>query len=114
MPSVIRTVLPPARQRPEAMASAASANSAAVGWESASTNTSQSPVAAAAAALRARPIWLTGSNTTRAPAAAAIAGVASLELLSQTISSVVQPRAVKAACAAWMLASDAARPAASL
>jgi hypothetical protein len=69
-------------------------------------NTSQSPVAAAAPVLRAREIWLIGSNTTRAPAAAAIAAVRSVELLSQTISSADHPACSKATIAARMRRSD--------
>src|SRR6266487_3756040 len=69
------------------MASAASRKSSALGWESASTKKIQSPRARAAPVLRARPIWLTGSNTTCAPAPFAISAVRSVELLSHTIRS---------------------------
>src|SRR6266581_6634231 len=61
------------------------------GLESASTKKIQSPPARAAPVLRARPIWLTGSNTTCAPAPFAISAVRSVELLSHTISSDSQP-----------------------
>ena len=54
----------------------------------------------------ARPIWLIGSKTTIAPAAAAISPVRSVELLSQTTTSVVQPAAANADEAALMAASD--------
>src|SRR5919106_319316 len=80
-----------------------SANSAALGQESASTKTSQSPVALAAPALRARAIWFTGSKTTIAPAAAAISAVRSVELLLQTINSDDQLTASNACMAARML-----------
>src|SRR5262249_58223728 len=76
------TVQPPAMHRPSAIVAATSSNSAWLGCESASTNTSQSPLARAAPALRARAIWLTGSNTTAAPSARAISAVRSVELLS--------------------------------
>src|SRR5687768_18544050 len=46
-----------------------SENNSRLGYESASTKTSHSPLAAAAPRLRARAIWFTGSNTTMAPAA---------------------------------------------
>src|SRR5215831_11966619 len=101
------TVHPPAMHRPSAIVAATSSNSAELGCESASTNTSQSPLARAAPVLRARAIWLTGSNTTVAPSARAISAVRSVELLSQTIVSVAQPRASNAADAARTLASVA-------
>jgi hypothetical protein len=88
------------------MASAASEKSISVGSESASRKKIQSPSAAAAPALRARLIWFTGSNTTRAPASRAISAVRSVELLSHTMSSDVQPRRSNASMAAWMLRSD--------
>ncbi len=113
-PESITTVLPPARYRPVVMASATSAKRPGEGRESASTKTSHDPTAAAAAALRAREIWFTGSKTTRAPWARAMAAVPSLELLSQTISSLVQPRDSNTAVAFWMLVSVAPRPPASL
>jgi len=50
------TVLPPAMQRPAAISRATSANSPGDACESASTNTSHSPAATAAPALRARAI----------------------------------------------------------
>ena len=96
------------------MASAASAKSSGEGCESASTNTSHSPVDALAAAFRAREIWFTGSNTTLAPWARAIAAVSSDELLSHTTSSLAQPRAANAGSAARMLVSVAPSPPASL
>lgn len=101
---VNRITLPPARQRPERMCLATSANSSGEGWESASMNSNQSPWAAAAPELRARPIWLTGSKTTVAPAARAMAGVWSVELLSQTISSESQFAVVNAE-RAWLMAA---------
>src|SRR5437773_8811285 len=88
------------------MASAASRKSAALGWESASTKKIQSPRARAAPVLRARPIWLTGSNTTCAPAPFAISAVRSVELLSHTISSDSQPRRAIPSMAARMLESE--------
>src|SRR5688500_20161644 len=75
------------------MAVTTDANSSVLGNESASTNSSQSPEAHDAPVLRARPIWLIGSKTTIAPASAAISLVRSVELLSQTISSLPQPAA---------------------
>src|SRR6478672_8435952 len=57
---------------------------------------SQSPEAAAAPVLRARPIWLMGSKATSAPASRANSAVRSVELLSQTISSVSQLRRLNA------------------
>ena len=63
---------------------------------------SQSPDAAAAPEFRARAIWLIGSKTTLAAAARAISAVLSVELLSQTMSSVSQPRLRKAGKAALM------------
>src|SRR5215470_6152537 len=102
-----RNVQPPAMHRPSAIVAATSSNSAWLGCESASTNTSQSPLARAAPALRARAIWLTGSNTTIAPSARAMSAVPSVELLSQTIVSVGQPRASNATAAARTLASVA-------
>src|SRR5215471_18106489 len=106
-PVSTRTVQPPAMHRPPAIAAAVSANSSRLGCESASTNTSQSPLARAAPALRARAIWLTGSNTTVAPSARANSAVRSVELLSHTIVSVAQPRASNASAAARTLASVA-------
>src|SRR5712691_7709667 len=100
------TVLPPARQRPARMASAASRKSSTVGVESASTKKIQSPPAQAAPALRARPIWLTGSNTTCAPAPFAISAVRSVELLSHTISSDFQPSRANPSIAARTLESE--------
>src|SRR5206468_3744049 len=87
------------------MATARSANNSRLGYESASTNTSQSPVAAEAPLLRAREIWFTGSNTTVASAARALSAVRSLELLSQTIISLSQPSEEKARVAALILRS---------
>ncbi len=52
----MRMVAPPARQWPETICSATSANSPALGCESASTKISQSPDAASAPQLRARAI----------------------------------------------------------
>ena len=91
----MRTVLPPAITLPRWICSATAAKSSGLGLESASTKISQSPVAAAAPVLRARAIWLMGSNTTLAPAARANCAVASLELLSQTTISEVHPSRVK-------------------
>src|SRR5262245_16866688 len=85
-----------------------SSNKSRLGYESASTNTSQSPVAAEAPLLRAREIWFTGSNTTVASAARAFSAVRSVELLSQTMSSLSQPSDVKAAVAALIRRSDRA------
>jgi hypothetical protein len=51
-----RTVLPPATHRPAPIVRATSANNSRLGSESASTKTSQSPVALAAPAFRARAI----------------------------------------------------------
>src|SRR5882762_6207154 len=96
---------PPARQ-PARMASAASRKRAALGWESASTKKIQSPSARAAPVLRARPIWLTGSNTTSAPPASAICAVRSVELLSHTISSDRQPSRSNPSMPARMLESE--------
>ncbi len=92
---------------PTRICSATSANNSALGCESASTKTSQSPVATAAPEFRARAIWLTGSNTTVAPAARAISAVRSVELLSHTINSTSQPRDVNAPAANLICASDA-------
>ena len=63
-------------------------------------NTSQSPAAAAAPQFRARAIWLTGSKTTRAPAARDNSAVRSVELLSQTMISLLHARREKAVMAA--------------
>src|SRR2546427_9268087 len=90
------------------MTSARSANNSRLGYESASTNTSQSPVAAEAPLLRAREIWFTGSNTTVASAARAFSAVRSVELLSQTMISHCQPSEEKAAVAALILRSERA------
>src|SRR6266567_1612820 len=79
------------------MTSARSANNSRLGNESASTNTSQSPVAAEAPLLRAREIWFIGSSTTVASAARAFSAVRSLELLSQTMISLCPPSAAEAA-----------------
>src|SRR6266540_5284288 len=87
------------------MTTATSANNSRLGYESASTNTSQSPVAAAAPVLRAREIWLTGSKTTVAPAARAFSAVRSVELLSHTMISLSQPSKEKAPAAALILRS---------
>ena len=57
-----RMVAPPAIQSPDWISLAMSANNPALGWESASVNTSQSPLATAAPEFRARAIWLTGST----------------------------------------------------
>src|SRR5204863_1944061 len=84
------TVQPPATAVPLSITWRTSSNKGGVGEESASTKRSQSPDAAAAPALRAREIWLSGSNTTCAPAARATSAVRSVELLSQTMSSVDQ------------------------
>jgi hypothetical protein len=65
----------------------------------------QSPVACAAPVLRAREIWFSGSKTTSAPAERAISAVRSLELLSQTMISDVQPSRSKTGLAAAMLCS---------
>ena len=86
-PASRRMVLPPARHWPVAICAATSSKSAALGCESASMKMSQSPVAALAPRLRARPIWLMGSKMTLAPAARATSAVRSVELLSQTMSS---------------------------
>src|SRR5580765_2695391 len=85
-----------------------SSNKSRLGYESASTNTSQSPVAAEAPLLRAREIWFIGSNTTVASAARAFSAVRSVELLSQTMSSLSQPSAAKASVAALILRSERA------
>src|SRR5438034_26505 len=85
------------------MTRARSANNSRLGYESASTNTSQSPVAAEAPLLRAREIWFIGSNTTVASAARAFSAVRSVELLSQTMSSLSQPKEEKASVAALIL-----------
>src|SRR6266849_6599778 len=88
------------------MASAASRKSSTLGLESASTKKIQSPPAQAAPALRARPIWLTGSNTTCVPKPFAISAVRSVELLSHTISSDSQPSRANPSMAARMLESE--------
>src|SRR5439155_1572933 len=80
--------------------------SSALGLESASTKKIQSPRARAAPVFRARPIWLTGSNTTCAPAPLAISAVRSVELLSHTISSDSQPSRANPSIAAPMLESE--------
>src|SRR5436190_5126430 len=90
------------------MTSARSANNSRLGYESASTNTSQSPVAAEAPLLRAREIWFIGSNTTVASAARAFSAVRSVELLSQTMISFSQPSEQKASVAALILRSERA------
>src|SRR5436190_18310565 len=90
------------------MTSARSANNSRLGYESASTNTSQSPVAAEAPLLRAREIWFIGSNTTVASAARAFSAVRSVELLSQTMISLSQPSEEKAFVAALILRSERA------
>src|SRR6266568_1516841 len=90
------------------MTIARSANNSRLGYESASTNTSQSPVAAEAPLLRAREIWFKGSNTTVAPAARAFSAVRSVELLSQTMTSLSQPSEEKASVAALILRSERA------
>ena len=66
-------------------------------------------MAAAAPVFRARPIWLIGSKTTAAPPARATSAVRSVELLSQTMISLSQPRsvnAVRAACTARSVAGN--------
>jgi hypothetical protein len=108
------TVLPPATYRPLSMVLSTSAHSCRPGCESASTNSSQSPVARAAPVFRAREIWFTGSNTTAAPASRATSAVLSVELLSQTMSSEAHPASSKGAMATRMLRSDAPRPHSSL
>src|SRR5881397_774274 len=90
------------------MTSARSANNSRLGYESASTNTSQSPVAPEAPLLRAREIWFIGSNTTVASAARAFSAVRSAELLLQTMISLSQPSAEKASVAALILRSERA------
>src|SRR5881392_3170163 len=90
------------------MTSARSANNSRLGYESASTNTSQPPVASEAPLLRAREIWFIGSNTTVASAARAFSAVRSVELLSQTIISLSQPSEEKASVAALILRSERA------
>lgn len=85
------TRAPPPQQAPPAIAALSCSRVETESLESASMNNSHSPAAAAAPALRARPIWFTGSNTTLAPAAAAIRAVESEELLSQTITSCGSP-----------------------
>src|SRR5438552_17576908 len=97
-------VVAPAKH-PARIESAASRNSSGLGVQSASTKKSQSPRARAAPVLRARPIWLMGSNTTCAPAPLAISAVRSVELLSHTISSDSQPRRANPSMAARMLES---------
>lgn len=94
-----RRTTPPARQCPLSMASAVSAKSSRLAVESASINSSQSPVATDAPQFRAREIWLIGSKTTLAPAATAISAVRSVELLSQTINSHSHPRATNPSAA---------------
>ena len=81
VPGSSSTVLPPPSARPSAIRVAMDAKSSAEGVESASMNTSHSPVAARAPASRARPIWFTGSKTTVAPAARATADVPSVSSL---------------------------------
>ena len=80
--------------------------SSAPGCESASTKTSQSPLAAAAPEFLARAIWLIASKTTIAPATRAISAVWSVELLSQTINSVSQPIFTNAPAADLICTSD--------
>src|SRR2546427_2244121 len=87
---------------------ARSANNSRLGYESASTNTNQSPVAAEAPLLRAREIWFIASNTTVASAARAFSAVRSVELLSQTMISLSQPSEEKASDAALILRSERA------
>src|SRR5579864_8517488 len=99
-------VQPPARQWPDWICAATSSNSSALGWESASTKISQSPLAAAAPQLRARALWFTGSHTTVAPAARTSSDVRSVELLSHTMSSDCQLRREKAAMAALTWRKD--------
>src|SRR5881409_2917069 len=90
------------------MATARSANNSRLGYESASMNTSQSPVAAEAPLLRAREIWFIASNTTVASAARAFSAVRSVELLSQTMISLCQPSEEKASVAALILRRERA------
>src|SRR2546427_7842900 len=90
------------------MATARSANNSRLGYESASMNTSQSPVAAEAPLLRAREIWFIASNTTVASAARAFSAVRSVELLSQTMISLCQPSEEKASAAALILRRERA------
>src|SRR6266496_3310599 len=90
------------------MTRARSANNSRLGYESASTNTSQSPVAAEAPLLRAREIWFIGSNTTVASAARAFSAVRSVELLSQTMISLSQSSEENASVAALILRSERA------
>src|SRR5205809_7543006 len=88
------------------MTSARSANNSRLGYESASTNTSQSPVASEAPLLRAREIWFIGSNTTFASAARGFYAVRSVELLSQTMISLSQPSEEKASDDALIVGSE--------
>src|SRR2546425_6674613 len=90
------------------MAPARSANNSRLGYESASMNTSQSPVAAEAPLLRAREIWFIASNTTVASAVRAFSAVRSVELLSQTMISLCQPSEEKASVAALILRRERA------
>src|ERR1044071_747196 len=90
--AAIAIVQPPPTYRPDSIAASTSSKSSGPGEQSASTKSSQSPEAARAPALRALAIWFIGSNTTQAPAARASSAVRSFELLSQTISSLDQPR----------------------
>ena len=100
--SVMAMVLPPARTRPAWITSATFPNSPWLGCESASTKINHSPVATAAPAFRARLIWLMGSKTTFAPPLRASSAVRSVELLSQTMVSTVQPSSPKVDDAAAM------------
>ena len=99
------TVAPPPKHFPETICSATSANNSLLGFESASTKISQSPVAAAAPVFLARAIWLMGSNTTLAPPALASSSVRSVELLLQTINSVSQLHRENSVIASRILAS---------
>ena len=105
---------PPPRQSSRTIARIISRNNLGVTCVSASTNTSQSPLAARPAALRDAAIWLNCSNTTRAPLPLATAAVSSVELLSQRSprSSIPLGQALRATgCAA---SSDTGRYLASL
>ena len=94
-----RNAQPPPTAPPR-IAAIAARTAASVTTVSASTNTSISPFASLAPALRVAAIWRHFTETTRAPCSRAIAAVRSVDASSTTMTSTGSP----SACAAWSIA----------
>src|SRR5262249_50892093 len=99
-----RTVAPPAKVPRNSIWPARSPKSQSLGKESTSMKTTQFPGGTEGSRFRGLEIWLIGSQTTFAPSVSAMLAVRSVELLSQTISSLSHP-SVSKAHAAFLIAA---------